>query len=133
MERAGDVDFASDEEEDLAQLTREGNMRVTTRAVAVAAALALGAPQAAVAFDPQPDPPGFERLLGEVRALPAVQSPTPFYAKAFAAASALERGQDCTAVNILGALGNQARALNFTNVAAAAGDLAANVGCVAER
>jgi len=104
-------------------------MRATRRlSFGVAATTALCVMQGASGFDPQPDPPGFERLLTEIRALPAVQEPTPFVVKAFAAAAAVERGQGCTAVNILGALEDQAEARGFVDVGVAAAQLATEIG-----
>jgi hypothetical protein len=79
--------------------------RIGLTGLVAAVALVLAAP--AVSFNPQPDPPGFEALLREIRALPAVQNGTPFLAKVFAAGAALERGQACTSLNILGALDHQ--------------------------
>ena len=74
---------------------------------AVAAACAI--PQAG-AFNPQPDPPGIQALIDDINALPAVQNPQPFLAKALAAREAATRGQPCVAKNQIDALRNQVNA-----------------------
>ena len=71
------------------------------------AAILLACAAPAGAFNPQPDPPGMPELIADIDALPAVQNPQPFRAKALAAREAALRGQPCVAKNQLGALRNQ--------------------------
>ena len=77
---------------------------------AAAAVAAIGATSRAAAFNPQPDPPGYQALVADINALPAVQNPQPFLAKALAVREAALRGEPCTAANVLGALRNQVAA-----------------------
>ena len=61
---------------------------------------------------PAPAPAEFQPLLDDIAALiPASMNPRPFLAKAEAAIAAANRGQGCTALNILGALRNQISAM----------------------
>ena len=62
------------------------------------------------AFNPQPDPPGMQALIDDINALPAVQNPQPFLAKALAARESAMRGQPCVAKNQIDALRNQVNA-----------------------
>jgi hypothetical protein len=78
--------------------------------LAAVAVAAIGATSRAAAFNPQPDPPGFEALVADINGLPAVQNPQPFLAKAYAVREAALRGQPCTAANVVGALRNQVAA-----------------------
>jgi Peptidase family C25/Propeptide_C25 len=59
---------------------------------------------------PTAGPTGFQALVADINALPAVQNPQPFLAKALAAREAALRGQPCVAANQLGALRNQVAA-----------------------
>lgn len=77
-------------------------------ALAVVALLCAAPP--AGAFNPQPDPPGMQRLIDDIGALPAVQNPQPFLAKALAAREAAMRGQPCVARDQVDALRNQVAA-----------------------
>jgi len=79
-------------------------------AVAVLAAAITGLVPHAGAFNPQPEPPGFQALVADINVLPAVQNPQPFLAKALAAREAALRGQPCVAANQLGALRSQVAA-----------------------
>lgn len=79
-------------------------------AVAALAAATTGLVPHAGAFNPQPEPPGFQALVADINALPAVQNPQPFLAKALAAREAALRGQPCVAANQLGALRSQVAA-----------------------
>jgi hypothetical protein len=78
--------------------------------VAVLVAATVGLVPRASAFNPQPDPPGFEALVADINALPAVQNSQPFLAKALAAREAALRGQPCVASKQIGALRNQVAA-----------------------
>jgi hypothetical protein len=77
---------------------------------ALAAVAALCAIPQAGAFNPQPDPPGMQALIDDIVALPAVQNPQPFLAKALAAREAAMRGQPCVAKSQIDALRNQVSA-----------------------
>lgn len=76
----------------------------------IAAAAALCAIPQAGAFNPQPDPPAMQALIDDINALPAVQNPQPFLAKAIAARDSAMRGQPCVAKSQLDALRNQVSA-----------------------
>jgi Peptidase family C25/Propeptide_C25 len=78
--------------------------------LALAAVAAVCAIPQAGAFNPQPDPPGMQALIDDINALPAVQNPQPFLAKALAAREAAMRGQPCVAKNQIDALRNQVNA-----------------------
>lgn len=84
-------------------------MKVTFVCALAAVAALCALPQAG-AFNPQPDPPGMQALIDDINALPAVQNPQPFLAKALAARRAAMRGQPCVAKDQLDALRNQASA-----------------------
>ena len=74
------------------------------------AAIVVVCASPAGAFNPQPDPPGMQALIADINALPAVQNPQPFLAKALAAREAAMRGQPCVAKNQIDALRNQVAA-----------------------
>jgi hypothetical protein len=84
--------------------------RIWFAAVAALGAVAIALVPQAGAFNPQPEPPGFEALVADINGLPAVQNPQPFLAKTLAAREAALRGQPCVAVNQLGALRSQVAA-----------------------
>ena len=67
--------------------------------------IALALAQPATAFNPQPEPPGFQALIDDINSL-SLQNPRPLLAMAEAAASSTARGHLCPATHQLNALAN---------------------------